>query len=132
MTLNITTWPSNSPSSSRLPRNTYEHLLQALAQTGFERSAEHHAAATPPRSSKLSVIAFGSSDKVYDRADSKNQIIFVKGKQVDPFGKEKPLAVQVGWCLRKYIEPRSDVLDFSLARSERPPTREPPASEESD
>jgi hypothetical protein len=90
--------------------------------------------APPPacRESKLAIIAFGSSDKVYDREDSKNQIIFVKGKQVDPFGAEKPLAVQVGWCLRKYVEPRSDVLDFSLARSCRPPTREPPQSEESD
>lgn len=69
---------------------------------------------------------------MYDREDSKNQIIFVKGRQIDPFGGEKPLAVQVGWCLRKFVEPRSDVLDFSLARSCRPPTREPPASEDSE
>jgi len=149
VTLNITTWPTNTPSSNRLPRKIYEHLLQSLAQQGFERSAKHHAppyfVGTPtsnvlppppppltPYSSKLSVIAFGSSDKVYDREDSKNQIIFVKGKAVDPFGKESVLAVQVGWCLRKYVEPRSDVLDFSLSRSSRPPTREPVQSEDSD
>jgi hypothetical protein len=101
-----------------------------MAQAGFERSAEH--AASQERSSKIAVIAFGSSDKVYDREDSKNQIIFVKGQQVDPFGAEAPLALQVGWCLRKYVEPRSDVLDFALARSCRPPTREPPQSDESD
>ncbi|KAF1985842.1 hypothetical protein K402DRAFT_421767 [Aulographum hederae CBS 113979] len=130
ITLNITTWPTNTPSSSRLPRKIYEHLLQSLAQAGFERSITHHASLS--RSSKLAVIAFGSSDKVYDREDSKNQIIFVKGRQVDPFGKEECLAVQVGWCLRKYVEPRSEVLDFSLARSLRPPTREPPQSDDSD
>lgn len=97
-----------------------------MAQGGFERAYTHD-----PHS-RLAVIAWGASDKVYDREDSKNQIIFVKGRQYDPFGKEAPLAVQVGWCLRKFVEPRSEVLDFALARSCRPPTREPPQSEESD
>lgn len=101
-----------------------------MAQSGFEHSADH--AATNDRSSKLAVIAWGSSDKVYDREDSKNQIIYVKGKQFDAFGKEAPLAVQVSWCLRKYVEPRSEILDFALARSCRPPTREPPQSEDSE
>ncbi|KAE9981654.1 hypothetical protein EG328_011488 [Venturia inaequalis] len=132
ITLNITTWPTNTPSTSRLPRKTYEILLQSLANSGFEHSIHHASSHTPPRFSKLAVIAFGSSDRVYDREDSKNQIIFVKGRQIDSFGGEKPLAVQVGWCLRKFVEPRSDVLDFSLARSCRPPTREPPASEDSE
>ncbi|KAF2807808.1 uncharacterized protein BDZ99DRAFT_572704 [Mytilinidion resinicola] len=130
VTLNITTWPNNNPSSSKLPLKVYEHLLGGMAQQGFERSAAH--AKTHDRSSKLNVIAFGSSDKVYDREDSKNQIIFVKGKQVDPLGQEKPMAIQVGWCLRKFIEPRSDVLDFSLSRTTRPPTRESPTSDDSD
>ena len=107
-------------------------LLQALAQSGFERAISYAAAQNPPRSSKLAIIAFGASDKVYDREDSKNQIIFTKGKQIDAFGKELPLAVQVTWCLRKYVVPTSDILDFSLARSVLPPTREPPRSEESD
>lgn len=97
-----------------------------MAQSGFEHSRTHNS------QSRLAVIAWGASDKVYDREDSKNQIIFVKGRQFDPFGREAPLAVQVGWCLRKYVEPRSEVLDFALARSCRPPTREPPQSEESD
>jgi hypothetical protein len=92
----------------------------------------HAAAQDPPRGSKLAIIAFGASDKVYDREDSKNQIIYTKGKQTDAFGKESPLAVQISWCLRKYVVPRSDVLDFSLARSVLPPTREPPRSEDSD
>jgi hypothetical protein len=110
----------------------YEHLLQSLAQQGFERSAAH--AADQSRASKLGIIAWGSSDKVYDREDSQNQIIFVKGKQVDPLGKEKFTAVQIGWCLRKFIDagPKSDVLDFSLSRSSKPPTREAPGSDDSD
>lgn len=130
ITLNITTWPNNNPSSSKLPLKVYEHLLQGMAQQGFERSVVH--AAAHSRSSKLTLIAFGSSDKVYDREDSKNQIIFVKGKQVDPLGKEKPMAIQIGWCLRKFVEPRSDVLDFSLSRTSRPPTRESPSGDDSD
>ncbi|KAH7091032.1 hypothetical protein FB567DRAFT_437077 [Paraphoma chrysanthemicola] len=90
-TLNITNWPNNSPSSTRLPRKIYEHLLANLAQQSFERSSSH--AREQGRSSKLSIVAYGSSDKVYDREDSQNQIIFVKGKQVDPLGNEKSTAL---------------------------------------
>lgn len=99
-----------------------------MAQQGFERSAEH--ASTNGRASKLSIIAFGSSDKVYDREDSKNQVIFIKGRQVDPLGRETPIAIQIGWCLRKFVQPNSDVLDFNLSRSCRPPTREVPPSDD--
>jgi hypothetical protein len=130
VTLNITTWPSTLPTTSKLPRKIYEHLLQGMAQHGFERSATF--AAASDRSSKLAVIAFGSSDKVYDREDSLNQMIFVKGKQLDPLGQEKPTAIQIGWCLRKYVEPRSDILDFSLSRSTKPPTTDSPHSDDSD
>ena len=177
ITLNITTWPNNLPSTTRQPRKIYEHLLQGMAQAAFERSALQASTrgATPsptasalsppaspstpslasslpstvistpsasstasspatPSASRLAVVAWGASDKVYDREDSRNQIIFVRGAQTDPFGggRAAPLAVQIGWCLRKYVEPRSDVLDFALARSCRPPTREPQPSEESD
>lgn len=101
-----------------------------MAQDGFERSIAH--AREHNRSSQLAVIAWGASDKCYDRRDSKTQIIYVKGKQTQPFGKELPIAVQVGWCLRKFIEPRSEILDYALARNVKPPTREPPSSEDSD
>jgi len=73
VTLNITTWPNNIPSSTKLPRKIYEHLLANLAQQGFERSSDH--AKENGRSSKLNIVAFGSSDKVYDREDTQNQII---------------------------------------------------------
>ena len=93
-------------------------------------SAAPSAAPSPPPAAhpplrKLAVIAFGASDKVYDREDSKNQITFVRGAKTDGFGRPAgPLAVRSDWCLRKYVEPRSDVLDFALSRSVRPPTRE--------
>ncbi|KAF1940757.1 hypothetical protein EJ02DRAFT_349394 [Clathrospora elynae] len=90
-TLNITTWPTNSPSSTKLPRKIYEHLLAGLAQQGFERSSGH--AKEQNRPPKLAIIAFGSSDKVYDREDSQNQIIYVKGRQIDPLGKETSTAL---------------------------------------
>lgn len=110
----------------------YEHLLQGLAQQGFERSCAY--ASEQDRTSKLAIIAFGSSDKVYDREDSENQIIFVKGRQVDPLGNETWTAVQIGWCLRKFVDAgsKSDILDFSLTRSSKPPVREAPASDDSD
>jgi hypothetical protein len=76
------------------------------------------------KTSKLRVVAFGSSDKVYDREDSKNQIIFVRSKTVDPFGEEALSASKVGWNQRKYIEPRSEILDYSLTYSKAPPTSE--------
>lgn len=128
----MTTWPTNGLSSSKLPRKIYEHLLAGLAQQGFERSSNQ--AKAQGRSSKLAVIAYGVSDKVYDREDSQNQIIFVKGKQIDPLGNERSTAVQIGWCLRKFVDagPKSDILDFSLSRSSRPPTRDPPSSDDSD
>lgn len=103
-----------------------------MAQQGFERSVAH--ATDQERTSKLAVIAFGSSDKVYDREDSQNQIIFIKGRQIDPLGIERSTAIQIGWCLRKFVDagPKSDILDLSLSRSTRPPTRDPPESDDSD
>lgn len=132
VTLNVTTWPTTRPASSKLPRKIYEHLLAGLAQQGFETSTKH--AKLKSRSSKLAIIAFGASDRVYDREDSENQIIFVKGRQIDPLGNETSSAVQIGWCLRKFVDAgvKSDVLDFSLSHSSRPPAEDPPSSDDSD
>ncbi|KAF1979442.1 hypothetical protein BU23DRAFT_445818 [Bimuria novae-zelandiae CBS 107.79] len=123
VTLNITTWPTNNPSSTKLPRKIYEHLLQGLAQQGFERASIH--AQEQNRPSKLAIIAWGSSDKVYDREDSQNQIIFVKGKQFDPLGNEQFTAVQIGWCLRNTppVKTRARI----MSSQQYPP---PPGSEE--
>ncbi|KAH6643988.1 hypothetical protein C7974DRAFT_12134 [Boeremia exigua] len=132
VTLNVTTWPTTRPASSKLPRKIYEHLLAGLAQQAFENGTRY--AKLQDRSSKLAVIAFGASDRVYDREDSENQFIFVKGRQTDPLGNERSTAVQIGWCLRKFVDAgvKSDVLDFSLSHSSRPPTEDPPSSDDSD
>jgi hypothetical protein len=36
---------------------------------------------------------------------------------MDAFGKKSPLAVQIGWCLRKYVVPASDVSILLLDRT---------------
>lgn len=148
VTLHITTWPNNKPSTQLLPRMVYESLLQNLAQRMFELAADGRDKgmppvvesidsddeddlpivppsntsssgpdATPTPSSRLRLIAFGVSDRIYEREDSKNQVIFLKSFAADAEGKHRPHAVPVGWCLRQYIEPRSEVLDFVLHRS---------------
>lgn len=123
ITLNITTWPSNmSTTTGRLSRKLYEHILQGVAQNIFDSFGEE--ASKEKRRSELSVIAFGTSDKIYEREDSKTTIIYIKGRQVGPFGREAALAVPVGWRLRKYIEPKSDVLDFALSRTVKPPVKD--------
>lgn len=148
VTLHISTWPSNKPSTQLLPRSVYETMLQALAQRGFELAAGQHSSSStssPPsldndgqsdsetpdsgalRPAKLRVIAFGTSDKIYEREDSKNQFIFVRSTCYDAEGKPKAYAAPVGWCLRQFVEPTSDVLDFVLHQSDRsnkPPCRD--------
>lgn len=123
VTLNITSWPSNvSATSGRLSRKLYEHLLQRVAQDIFEAFAEE--AIKEGRRQELSVIAFGTSDKIYEREDSKTTIIFVKGTLLGPVGGATPAAVPIGWRLRKYVEPKSDILDFALSRITKPPVKD--------
>lgn len=161
VTLHITTWPSNKPSTQLLPRAVYENLLQTLAQGIFEAAAssslssqwntdgannddddgsedgnadENDAPAEMAKVSdvkppaKLRLIAFGTSDKIYEREDSRNQILYLKSVSWDAEGRPQCFAAPVGWCLRQFIEPRSEVLDFVLHRSgereSRPPFRE--------
>ncbi|EOD43867.1 hypothetical protein UCRNP2_9432 [Neofusicoccum parvum UCRNP2] len=152
VSLNITTWPKNGNTLGTLPRNIYALLLQNVAQSilyahhppsahhddndtdsiitavsdhhlhGPHASTHHH---HHPRSSHLNLIAFGSTDAATAHAgldDSRTQLIFVKGRQVGPFGEEAPLAVGVKGRLREYVEPRSEVLDFGLARARKMPS----------
>ncbi|KAK4911092.1 hypothetical protein LTR28_014079 [Elasticomyces elasticus] len=192
ITLNITTWPNNKPSSNFLPRVVYEHLLQSLAQRAFDRTAtststsnstspsstfppaptpnllivpilalaplpppppaitptaannanDNNTAATWPASSssnlslstphtasttkthKLRLVAFGTSDKIYERTDSLNQSIWLRSSCDDAEGRRRNCAVPIGWCARQYVEPRSEVLEFVLGRGGRMPVRE--------
>jgi hypothetical protein len=137
VTLHCTTWPSNKPSTQLLPRQIYEGLLQTLATTTFnlfgahsvnpdtgeklnEESLEPH-----HRAGRLRLIAFGVNDKSFDREDSPNQIIYLRSTCLNADGKVQPYATPITWCLRRYVEGRSDVLDLSLMdRGVRPPCRE--------
>ncbi|KAF2835195.1 hypothetical protein M501DRAFT_942665 [Patellaria atrata CBS 101060] len=137
ITLNITTFPTIATSLTRLPRTLYETLLAALAKLYLTPHGPHplHFApnpSVPAPQTRLAVLAFGVSDKVYDREDSKNQLIFIKGTTRDTLGRERTAAVRCSWCQKKYVEPRSDILDFSLSRTTRMPVREDGGSVDSD
>ncbi|KAI9654926.1 MAG: hypothetical protein M1821_005679 [Bathelium mastoideum] len=187
-TLHCTTWPTNKPSSSLLPRFAYETLLTALASDIYASFARNPFApsassststpnpsttpsalqaggvpppppppaavpppppppappATPPtgnnssstslsssssggagpRSTQLSILAFGTSDRGYEREDSLNQICYARGKRVDAEGREAVCPVKVSSLLRGYVDPRSNLLDWYLGKTCRPPTRE--------
>jgi hypothetical protein len=116
----------------RIPYKTYKHLLQLLAQQAFEASVEH--AKEHSRTSKLAIIAWGSSDKIHERQESDKQIIFTKGKQIDPLGTEKPTAIEISWSLRKFLDagPKSTILNCTLQRSTKPPCFKAPGSEDPD
>lgn len=149
VTLHISTFPSNKPSTQLLPRVIYEQLLQALACSVFEvattggaksgtsdGAAPENDAAQPGNetqqandtttsgSPKLRLLAFGISDKIYEREDSKNQLIYLRSTCLDALGSTKTYAAPIGWCMRQYVEPRSDVLDFALHRDTTVPCRE--------
>ncbi|KAK1008430.1 hypothetical protein LTR54_006223 [Friedmanniomyces endolithicus] len=156
VTLHITTFPNNKPSTQLLPKTIYEQLLQCLATRLFDLAAGGSAQSTdttstpssnngddppgpnpppippdgsaptatpilPNRSKKLRLIAFGISDKIYEREDSKNQLLYLRSTSLSAFGEEKVHAAPIGWCLRQYVEPRSDVLDVVLHRDTKGP-----------
>ncbi|KAK0938435.1 hypothetical protein LTR29_009961 [Friedmanniomyces endolithicus] len=156
VTLHITTFPNNKPSTQLLPKTIYEQLLQCLATRLFDLAAGGSAQSTdttstpssnngddppgpnppptppdgsapaatpilPNRSKKLRLIAFGISDKIYEREDSKNQLLYLRSTSLSAFGEEKVHAAPIGWCMRQYVEPRSDVLDVVLHRDTKGP-----------
>ncbi|KAF2101735.1 hypothetical protein NA57DRAFT_73172 [Rhizodiscina lignyota] len=117
-TLHFTVWPTNKPSSAAVSRDTYIALLQVHATRLFDTSLT----ANP----RLNIIAFGTSDKTYDRRDSPNLVIFAKGiaprivgnsrkvkGAVDEDGK-KAYAQEVGYHDRRYIEQKSECLELDL------------------
>ncbi|KAI9702166.1 MAG: hypothetical protein M1820_006248 [Bogoriella megaspora] len=60
-----------------------------------------------PKYSQLSILAFGTSDRGYEREDSLNQICYARGKRIDAEGKETVQPVKVSSLLRGYVDPRS-------------------------
>ena len=97
----------------------YEHLLQRITQSIFESSdqdAKEKGYGYGNRS-KLSVVAWGGNGKTRHEGSGKfklKQIPFVRGKKVDAFGQSSMLAVQTIWRLVQFVEPESDILNYSL------------------
>lgn len=110
ITLHISTFPSCSPLKANLDRVMYTELLRWQATQLLFPS--------------LKLVAFGVSDKIPCRSDSANQLIFLRSTLKNANGKEEVTAVVVGWALRQYIEPRSEVLDYELSRRPKIPIRD--------
>ena len=126
VTLNIRRWPSTRDSFNAPPYNRlkvmlelYEHLLQRITQSVFESSdqdAKEKGYGYGNRS-KLSVVAWGGNGKTRHEGSEKfklRQMPFVRGKKVDAFGQSSMLAVQTVWRLVQFVEPESDILNYSL------------------
>ncbi|KAG9633867.1 hypothetical protein KCU64_g15634, partial [Aureobasidium melanogenum] len=113
VTLHISTFPS---CKANLEKPIYTELLRWQSSKLFLH--------TPFTTSCLKLVAFGVSDKITSRQDSNNQLIFLRSTLINADGKEETTAVPVGWALRQYIEPRSDVLDFELTRRPKMPIRD--------
>lgn len=101
----------------------YTALLQVHATRLFDLTLE-----TIPR---LAIIAFGASDKTYDRRDSSNLVIFAKSIAPHIVGNtrknvkgavattnegesRKAIAQEVGYCDRRYVEGKSEILELDI------------------
>ncbi|KAK3640651.1 hypothetical protein LTR56_011743 [Elasticomyces elasticus] len=150
VTLHISSFPNNKPSTQLLPKAIYEQLLQCLATRLFDlavngcgksgsantstlSSTEQNAAVASSAVSdvvatrqpnRLRLLAFGISEKIFEREDSKNQLLYLRSTCLSALGETKVHAAPIGWCLRQFVEPRSDVLDFVLHRETRGPWKE--------
>lgn len=140
-------------STQVLPRSVYEQLLQGLAVSMFDvactscvkpASTGHGTADQPDGgggggggaqagievqhsasgSPKLRLIAFGISEKIYEREDPRNQLLYLRSTCQDALGASKIYATPIGWCLRQYVEGRSEVLDYVIHRETLVPCRE--------
>lgn len=125
ITLNLHSWPTTR--SSFISRNyklkyewydLYEHALQRLAQQILEASDAHSKEQGwgLGHRSLLAVVAFGANGKTSPDGESilkLKQLPFVRGLKVDPFGKAEMLAVKTMWRMVQFIEPESDILNFS-------------------
>ncbi|KAK3670613.1 hypothetical protein LTR78_009448 [Recurvomyces mirabilis] len=162
VTLHMSTFPSNKPSTQLLPRAVYEQLLQGLATRLFSIAATGGAksdvgsaasttntnednedeqptaadaeaissssATTETKPNKLRLLAFGISDKIYEREESKNQILYLRSSCKTALGEEKPYAAPITWNMRQFVEPRSEVLEFVLQRESRVPCKDSPGT----
>jgi hypothetical protein len=139
VTMQITTWPCNKPGKPQLTRPIYEQLLQGVATRLFELVTSRLTFGPPSEwpevvivgdeiseilpPSRLRLVVFGISDKIYEREDSQTQILYLRSSAFDADGKSKVYAAPLGWCARRFLEPRSEILEFVLSRGSRLPCR---------
>ena len=116
VTLCTNVWPNTNLAVYETPTSIsaeryYEHQLQRLAQHIFSRSDRD-------AQGKLNVVAFGPphlSLFTNDDEDLKiEQIRFMRGKLVDPFGQTSSMAVMAPLWKLRYEEPEVQVLGFGL------------------
>ncbi|KAK3111302.1 hypothetical protein LTR53_013583, partial [Teratosphaeriaceae sp. CCFEE 6253] len=144
ITLHISVFPNNKPSTQLLPKAIYEQLLQCLATRIFDlpldhpaktgaavglTSTTHTAPSSPPdpatpTPNPLRLLAFGIHDKIYEREDSRTQLLYLRSSALSALGAPQVHAAPIGWCMRQYVEPRSGVLEFVMERGTRVPCKE--------
>jgi hypothetical protein len=137
VTLHISTFPKVKPTTLLLPLVIYEQLLQNLAARAFSQIAPRHRNYDPrtgeklsddvvdTRNGKLRIVAFGSNENVCEQEDSKNQIIYLRSTCMNAMGITHDYATPITWLWKKFIEPRSWILDADLMNTDaRPPCKE--------
>lgn len=128
-----------------MSRTIYEHLLQGIAGRIFQAAVIANPPSKGYQASKLNLVAFGTSTTIYEvgqphalldytrstntnwsrqRTDSKSQRIYFRSTHTTAEGKQALLAVPLSGTLRPFVEPRSDVLDFSLRNVPRMPVKD--------
>ncbi|KAI9809605.1 MAG: hypothetical protein M1825_000037 [Sarcosagium campestre] len=120
VTLNLTSWPpalsgSTYASVFKLPFQVYSHQLQRIAQAIFSRSIERSKTESQPAT--LRVIAFGCNLKKYSQntiAGNMQQLAFMLGKQIDPFGRVSSEAMPVKPRMVRFTEPCANILDHEF------------------
>ena len=95
----------------------YKYKLRRLVQNIFEISDRHAKEMNwgLGNRSMLSVVAVGSSSTLMvegSQSAKLEQVHYVRGQQIDAFGKRSMMAVNVSKHLVRFIEPESGILDL--------------------
>ena len=116
VTLCTNVWPNPKLAAYETPASIsagryYEHQLQRLAQHIFSRSDRE-------AKGRLNVVAFGppgfSRFTNDDELSKIEQIRFMRGKLIDPFGQTSTMAVMAPLWKLRYEEPEIQVLGIGL------------------
>lgn len=104
---------SANPANNENNTTTPVSVPTAASISNFQFTTAH----TP----SLRLIAYGVSDRIYERLEPETQIIYLRSTRVDAEGQTKLHAAPIGWCLKQFVEPLSDVLNSTLLRTPKLP-----------